>query len=337
MNDYFIVVLVEIIASSGLVAFVHWKYGNGLLTKLFRVIIISIVILTYLAFILGKVGISSATLILISSTAAVVVIFMVTMIQKTAVMRVQAQANAVSMVIRNLTQTSNESAASAEEQAASVSQVSSVVDEIHQMSKKRADTSQNVATVSGEALQQGQEGLELVRELHEVMEKFAHATDFVNVVNHVAEQSNLLAFNAGIEAAKAEEYGRGFSVVAAEVRLLAEQSKQAANKIRETIRNTENGQRAAASTNEVITRLATVLYDASTKARQISGAAMQQSAGIKQIAEAMTNLVQTGKHTATTSRQIKTAAGQLDQVSTELLDILHGKSRTGKISTQHSA
>jgi len=136
-----------------------------------------------------------------------------------------------------------------------------------------------------------------------------------------------LAVNAGIEAAKAGEFGRGFAVVASEVRNLAEQSKDAARQIREAIEQTKNGQRAIVATDAVITSLGTVLQENSGRARQISGATVQQSAGIKQISDAMSNLIQGGKDTALAAQQIESAGNDLIKVSQRLATLINGQAK----------
>lgn len=325
MSDYTVVLFITFATLIVTSASVQWRYGNGLLTRLFRVIMTCICVIGTVGVVLGREGITPLSLTIVAIVCVSAVILMITVIQRTIIVRIQAQSDTVSRVVNNLAATSNQAAASAEEQATAVTQVSTAVEEIHQMSQSTANTSQEVVNVAGHAYAQGQQGLDSVREALLVMERVAQTTDFVDVVNHVAEQSNLLAFNAGIEAAKAEEYGRGFSVVASEVRNLAEQSKQAAKQIRDSIGYAESGQKAIQTTDSIITELGNVLKDATDKARQISGAALQQSAGIKQISDAMVNLIQNGKHTAMTARQIRDAAEELSNVTAQLALIIHGK------------
>lgn len=325
MNDYIVVAVVTVISVTLVLGTVWWKFGGGLITKIFRITLISTAIGAYISFVMGKNGITFVNLSTTLAVGITLVLTVLIMIKKTIIADIQHQSDAVSKVVRSLTVTSNEAAASAEEQSSTVTQVSTAVEEIHQMSQNTANTSQDVVNVAAQAVTQGREGQDAVREALTVMERLAQTTDFVEVVNHVAEQSNLLAFNAGIEAAKAEEYGRGFSVVASEVRNLAEQSKQAAAKIREALRYTRSGQQAIESTDKIVVKLGSVLEDTSDKVRQISGAALQQSAGIKQISDAMGNLVQSGRHTALTSKQIKEAAAELATVTYRLSVIIHGQ------------
>lgn len=81
---------------------------------------------------------------------------------------------------------------------------------------------------------------EFIESINNVSQNIENVSKFTNIINEIAEQTNLLSLNANIEAARAGESGRGFSVVANEVRKLAEQSKSISNQIYEVIENTRN-------------------------------------------------------------------------------------------------
>ncbi len=324
MNDFVIVGLVAAVAVTGLYGIVRWRYKNGLLSRIFGLNMPAIGLVGYLGFVLGSYGVTPATLISVAAGGVVVVMGMIVLIQRSIIVKVQTQTDTVATVITELSATSSQAAASAQEQAAAVAQVSSTIEEINRMSQTTAETSQRVVKTAGEAVTQGDRGLQSVGEVVRIIERFGQVTDFVEIVNEVAEQSNLLAVNAGIEAAKAGEYGRGFSVVASEVRNLAEQSKEAALQIREAIAATEAGHRSAQSTNLVITELADVIRSAADMARQISGSAVQQAAGIKQLSDAVGNLTLSGDQTAQAARQITQSAENLSGVTRQLNFLVHG-------------
>lgn len=322
MNDYVVTGIVGISTSLALYTIVRMRYGRGLLSRIFGVMMPFVAVLGCLGVILGKQGINVVTVSITVMIAGVFILVMAMSIQRTIVDRITAQSGSLLKIASRLAATAQEAAASSEEQAAAVAQVTSSVDEIHRMSQTTTEKSQSVVKVADQAVSQGHEGLDSVREVVGVMERFSHATDFVQVVGEVAEQSNLLAVNAGIEASKAGDFGRGFSVVASEVRNLAEQSRDAAKQIREAIAQTKVGQLGLSKTDDVISSLGLVLQETSDKARQISGAAMQQAAGIKQISDAMNNLTQGGRDTAAASKQIQHAVDELYSVGRELADIV---------------
>jgi methyl-accepting chemotaxis protein len=326
MNDYVIVSVATAAVVAGLYAVVRWRFGNGLLARIFGMNMPTIGITGYLGFLLGDRGVSVMTLTPTIIVGGVIVFGMIVLIQRGVVVKMQAQASSVMEVISGLSSTSSQAAATAEEQASAVAQVSSTIEEISRMSQTTADTSQKVVKAAGDAVAQGDRGIQSVGELVDIMKRFGQVTDFIEIVNQVAEQSNLLAVNAGIEAAKAGEHGRGFAVVASEVRNLAEQSKDAAKQIREIIAATDAGHRSAESTNKVISELAAVLRESSDMARQISGAAVQQAAGVKQLLDATGNLTTGGEQTAQASQEIKRAAENLSAVILHLNELIHGAS-----------
>ena len=323
MNVHVTMILTELACATLLYAALHWRFREGLMMRFFRLFLPTLAVTAYLGFLIGLEGAKLQVLALLAVCGIALVAGMSLLMQNSIVDKIREQSEAIAQVASGLASTSRQATGTAEEQAAAVTQVGVTIDEIHQMSRATTDTSQQVVKAASQALQEGKKGLAAVRDALDILQRLATATDFADTVNEVAEQSNLLAVNAGIEAAKAGEYGRGFSVVATEVRNLAEQSKDAARQIRDTIRQTEAGQEAVQTTHGAITGLALVLEETTDRARQISGSAVQQAAGIKQISDAMTNLAQGGHDTAAAAAQIRDATEQLSQISGRLSKLIH--------------
>jgi len=155
-------------------------------------------------------------------------------------------------------------------------------------------------------------------------------------VREIAEQSNLLALNAAIEAARAGESGQGFSVVAAEMRQLAEQSKTAALRVRALLVELQKGTRASLEATErgsvaahsavglareagdAIARLAEVIRDSSLVARQIAENAQSQSVGIESIVDAVSNSAVALGEAVMGVQSMQTAAGELAALAQQL-------------------
>lgn len=325
MNDYILVAAVDGIIILGSYIVSRRFLRNGLLTKLIGIIMPSIGMVGYIAFVLGAQGVTVAMLSLVAVVGVSLYAFMIFTIHKMVVQRIQTQANATAQVITGLSFTSQEAAANAAQQTSSVSQISSTIEEIQQMSQTTSDASQAVLKVTGEAVVQGERGLQSVRDLVKIIDELAKVANLADVVDNLAEQSNLLSVNAGIEAAKAGDYGRGFAVVAAEVRNLAEQSKKAARQIREAVSRSHQGQQAVQSTEAAIAELVGVLNEASDKARQISGASLQQAAGINDISSTMATMRNGGEQTAASSRQISDAMVELTEVGEQLMNLVQGR------------
>ena len=327
MNDLIVIGLVSLAAWAILYIGFRWRYGRGIMTRMFGLIMPFVVVIGLVGVVLGKQGATMLNIVVAVAAAAAFVVGMALVMQRTLVRRIKRNSDSLAKIVSRLAATAQEAAASAQEQASAVAQVTSSVEEIYRMSQSTSEISQGVVTAADTAVTKGHAGLESVRDVVGVMERFSLATDFVQVVGEVAEQSNLLAVNAGIEASKAGEFGRGFSVVASEVRSLAEQSREAARQIRDAIDQTKVGQTGLARTDDVIASLGGVLQETSDKARQISGAAVQQAAGIKQISDALNNLNQGGQDTAAASKQIERAIADLNTVSQELFELVTGGRR----------
>ncbi|ABB14986.1 methyl-accepting chemotaxis protein [Carboxydothermus hydrogenoformans] len=134
----------------------------------------------------------------------------------------------------------------ATEQAAQVQGATTAVDEIVQGIQEAANQAANAARVSEETMAQAQTGAKTVDQLSASMEKInreikrlgsniSRITEFLAVIEDIAEQTSLLALNAAIEAARAGEHGRGFAVVAENVRKLAERSAKSTKEIEQLV------------------------------------------------------------------------------------------------------
>jgi methyl-accepting chemotaxis protein len=172
------------------------------------------------------------------------------------------------------------------------------------------------------------EAAEGMARIKEVTAKIASA---VAVIREIAQQTNLLSLNAAIEAAKAGEQGKGFSVVAEEVRKLAERSRQATVEIEKLIQDTheavEGGVNSVNSTSSLMTRIQSSIATASGLIREIGTATGEQSGTASEIAKRMEesarevgqNAVATQELSATV-QEISRTASELARVSTTLAE-----------------
>lgn len=271
-----------------------------------------------------------------------------------AMQAMQAGASDLATQSQEVGSTASEYAASAAEQASAVQEASSTVEEVRQLAESSVRSAREVVDSAEHAVERGHRGIEAIgaavetmervgarvegiaKTIHELSERNQRVREVVDTVNELAEQSNLLAVNASIEAAQAGEHGRGFGVVAGEVRNLATQSKRAAQQIRGLLAEIEKAtadavgasqdgsQRAVEgktmihSVRAVVEELAGALEGSSERARGIAGSAAQQAQAIAQVSEALRAVAETGQMHLTGVANLEGAATKLGGLSERL-------------------
>ncbi len=249
-------------------------------------------------------------------------------------------------------------ASSSVETATAVSQTTSTVEEVMQIAESSSAKAKAVADNAQKTTEIAQNGKKAVESLVEVMNKIRERVEsiaesvvrlseqgqaigeIIASVNDIADQSNLLAVNAAIEAAKAGEYGKGFGVVAQEIKGLAEQSRQATTKVRAILIDVQKGTSAAVmateqgnkaveigvrqsrEAGESISILADSVAEAAQAAVQIAASNQQQMAGISQVTIAMENIKQGSTQTAASTKQAEMAARNLNELAQKIKQMM---------------
>jgi methyl-accepting chemotaxis protein len=202
-------------------------------------------------------------------------------------------------------------AAASGEASNNVQSVASATEELSSSVNEISRQVQDSARMATEAVGQARATNDRVSELSKAASRIG---DVVELINTIAEQTNLLALNATIEAARAGEAGRGFAVVASEVKALAEQTSKATGEIGQQI----SGIQAATQ-------------DSVNAIKEISGTIERLSEISSTIAAAVE---EQGAATQEISRNVQQAAHGTQQVSAGITDVQRGASETGSASTQ---
>ena len=171
--------------------------------------------------------------------------------------------------------------------------------------RETADNSKNMEQVARHAARDAEHSGATVRESVEAMKKISER---ILVVEEIAYQTNLLALNAAIEAAHAGEHGRGFSVVAAEVRKLAEKSQTAAKEIRGLVSSTGA---LAERSGVVISALVLSIQRLSELVQEVAAAVGQQALGISQVNSSIATVDQSSESNAAAAEELASTAEEL--------------------------
>ncbi len=246
--------------------------------------------------------------------------------------------------------TTTQVASGAAETATAVSETTATVEEVKQTAQLSSQKARNVSDAAQKAAQVALFGKESVgaavrgmQDIQDQMEQIARSvvrlseqsqaiSEIIVSVNDLAEQSNLLAVNAAIEANKAGEQGKGFVIVAQEIRSLAEQSKQATAQVRAILtdiqkgtstavlaaeqgaKSVDAGMKQSRESGESIRQLYESIVEASQAATQIAASSQQQMVGMDQVAMAMENIKQASAQNVSGTRQAESAARGLHEL-----------------------
>ena len=249
-------------------------------------------------------------------------------------------------------------ASGAVQTATAISEAATTVDEVRQTSllasqkstalSDRAEEAEVVAESGRQAVNEIVEGMQDIRgqmnlvaeTVVRLSEQAQAAEEIIASTNQVAEQSNLLSVNAALEAAKAKEHGKGFGVVADEMRNLAAQSKKAVKQIRtiladiqkatgEAVMAAEKSGKVielsvarAQGSSEAIESLADSVEMSAQSSKQIASSSQQQLVGMDQVSESMESIDSAGAQNAQAAQQMEVEVGRLMGVSAGLLGMI---------------
>jgi methyl-accepting chemotaxis protein len=213
---------------------------------------------------------------------------------------------------KNLRESSQQLSRGSADQAASAEEVSTSIEEMVANIDQNTDNAVQTEKITVETAREVNIANELSSEAVKAMEDISER---ISIISDIAFQTNILALNAAVEAARAGEHGRGFSVVAAEVRKLAEKSKVAADDI---VTLVSKGLKVSKEAGEKSKMLVPDIERTTQLIKEIAAASMEQKTGADQINQAMQQLNMITQENASSSDMLTQSSEQLSGLAGNL-------------------
>ncbi|MGJ7523983.1 methyl-accepting chemotaxis protein [Variovorax sp. LT1P1] len=217
-----------------------------------------------------------------------------------------------------------------EEQASSLQQTAASMEELTSTVKQNADNAHQANQLAASASEVATRGGSVVSQVVDTMGSINTSSkkivDIIAVIDGIAFQTNILALNAAVEAARAGEQGRGFAVVASEVRSLAQRSAAAAKEIKSLIDDSVNkvaaGSLQVEEAGKTMQEIVASVRRVTDIMGEISSASQEQTQGIDQINQAITQMDQVTQQNAALVEEAAAAAGSMQEQAGTLVDVV---------------
>jgi methyl-accepting chemotaxis protein len=241
---------------------------------------------------------------------------------------VRANAESVATAAEEISHCSNDLSARTEEQASALQQAAASMEQLSSTVRQNAENALSANQLALGASTVAQKGGNVVGEVVETMKGINDSSkrivDIIAVIDGIAFQTNILALNAAVEAARAGEQGRGFAVVAGEVRSLAQRSADAAKEIKSlisaSVERVEHGTVLVDRAGETMTEIVNSIARVSDIMGEISAASTEQSSGVVQIGDAISQMDLTTQQNAALVEESAGAAESLREQANHLVE-----------------
>jgi len=230
--------------------------------------------------------------------------------------QVQQAAGEFTLGSDQISETSQQISSGASEQAANTQEVSASMEQLVSSIQQNLSNARKSDGIARNTAMKAGEGGEAVDSIVQAMKEIA---DKIVVIEEIARNTNLLALNAAIEAARAGDAGKGFSVVAAEVRKLAENSQKAAAEI---VGISQSNLKAAEEAGLVINNLIPEIQNTAELVQDISSGSEEQNRGAEQINQALIQLDSVIQQNASASEEMASMAEELSSQAVALQDTI---------------
>ncbi len=236
----------------------------------------------------------------------------------------------VATASRELAGAADQLASGSQEQASSLEETASSLEEITGTVKQNADNARQADQLASGTRRTADQGGQVVGEaigaMAEINRSSAKIADIITTIDEIAFQTNLLALNAAVEAARAGEQGRGFAVVAAEVRNLARRSATAAKEIKGLIQDSvgkvEAGSELVNKSGATLQEIVSSVKRVTDIIAEIAAASREQSTGIEQVNQAVTQMDQVVQANAAQTEEMSSTAQALAEQAGRLQELV---------------